>query len=296
MPEKANEVDAVGSYSRAWSSYTRRFMALGFGTLALVPTFFAIMRFFPAKLQLGGLLFVSGAWLALWVRANTFRCPRCGQYFFWRPMVRNPFARRCLNCGLPKWAAKDEGTQPRRARAIKKSGADPAIIAIGVGWSLTLSCALALPLLLTLNAALAANPLIPPCIPSGIATLTRVVAHQSPFICLSRLALAISAARCHRGVKGAARFTRVVLVLMSIEIIVASCTELLGITHEWRDFCFAFKEIFRNAPRPVVVALSLLPVAPIVFVPIQVLFCALLYRSLRRAERAPHSPARRPDD
>ena len=43
---------------------------------------------------------------------SNFSCPRCREMFFrswddrpWRKTWRsNPFARRCLHCGLPKWA------------------------------------------------------------------------------------------------------------------------------------------------------------------------------------------------
>ena len=46
---------------------------------------------------------ISGVRLAAW------RCPRCHNWFFARRLGRNPFARACLHCGLPKWAA---GPQP----------------------------------------------------------------------------------------------------------------------------------------------------------------------------------------
>ena len=50
---------------------------------------------------------------AIGYRKFNFTCPRCGELFFrafdprpWRQDWRhNPFARRCLHCGLPKWAA-----------------------------------------------------------------------------------------------------------------------------------------------------------------------------------------------
>ena len=46
---------------------------------------------------------------------SNFLCPRCGKPFFrtfddrpWRAdWQRNPFARRCMHCGLPKWASRD---------------------------------------------------------------------------------------------------------------------------------------------------------------------------------------------
>lgn len=50
-------------------------------------------------------LFVGNAEYSLW------SCPRCGQPFHFR-MIRfgrwgNPFTRRCMNCGLPRWAKSD---------------------------------------------------------------------------------------------------------------------------------------------------------------------------------------------
>jgi hypothetical protein len=38
------------------------------------------------------------------VRAAWFPCPRCGKPFFASWWYRNPFARKCVHCGLPKWA------------------------------------------------------------------------------------------------------------------------------------------------------------------------------------------------
>jgi len=37
-------------------------------------------------------------------------CPRCGLPFLRGPAGENGFARRCLNCGLPKWAPRDPDT------------------------------------------------------------------------------------------------------------------------------------------------------------------------------------------
>jgi hypothetical protein len=38
---------------------------------------------------------IAGIWLSL------FRCPRCGRLFGVSWPFSNPFARRCLHCGLP---------------------------------------------------------------------------------------------------------------------------------------------------------------------------------------------------
>jgi predicted RNA-binding Zn-ribbon protein involved in translation (DUF1610 family) len=54
---------------------------------------------------------ICGTWMvafiALGMRMAWFLCPRCGKRFFFRGRgvvgFHNPLARRCLNCGLPKW-------------------------------------------------------------------------------------------------------------------------------------------------------------------------------------------------
>jgi hypothetical protein len=54
---------------------------------------------------MGFLMFAS-------MRTSEFRCPRCGLYFFsgyWGPLPYHiSFARRCVHCGLPKWADPNE--------------------------------------------------------------------------------------------------------------------------------------------------------------------------------------------
>ena len=49
-------------------------------------------------------------------QTGNFRCPRCGELFFLKFEIESggapgqkPFARRCLHCGLPKWAGHDPG-------------------------------------------------------------------------------------------------------------------------------------------------------------------------------------------
>jgi hypothetical protein len=65
------------------------------------------------------IFFAAFAWMMAFAmvgyRKGNFRCPRCGELFFqkfddrpWRTVWQhNPFARRCMHCGLPKWAAVD---------------------------------------------------------------------------------------------------------------------------------------------------------------------------------------------
>jgi predicted RNA-binding Zn-ribbon protein involved in translation (DUF1610 family) len=51
---------------------------------------------------------VAIGWMVFFVVAGNlvvrFPCPRCGKWFFAKWWYRNSFARRCVHCGLPKWA------------------------------------------------------------------------------------------------------------------------------------------------------------------------------------------------
>lgn len=42
---------------------------------------------------------------------STMHCPRCGNTFFFTWWWSNPFARRCVHCGLSKWATHDSDDQ-----------------------------------------------------------------------------------------------------------------------------------------------------------------------------------------
>jgi len=42
------------------------------------------------------------------VHKSYWRCPRCHKPFFQKWWYHNPFADRCVHCGLPKWAESDE--------------------------------------------------------------------------------------------------------------------------------------------------------------------------------------------
>jgi hypothetical protein len=72
----------------------------------------------------GGAIFAAAfVWMIIWAvigyQKGNFPCPRCGELFFvkfdnrpWRMVwQRNPFARRCMHCGLPKWAAQNPNPQ-----------------------------------------------------------------------------------------------------------------------------------------------------------------------------------------
>lgn len=58
-----------------------------------------------ALLTIAGLLL----YIVRSIQAQRFQCPRCGEHYFYRGSgwgtPTNPFARRCIHCGLPKWAS-----------------------------------------------------------------------------------------------------------------------------------------------------------------------------------------------
>ena len=43
------------------------------------------------------------------IALKTFPCPRCGKHFFRSWRYHNTFARKCVHCGLPKWAEMEHG-------------------------------------------------------------------------------------------------------------------------------------------------------------------------------------------
>lgn len=59
--------------------------------------------------SLAGILWFLGCFPLAWRLFFDFRCPRCGQRFYLRGLVRNPFTTRCRHCGLR------QGSQPESA-------------------------------------------------------------------------------------------------------------------------------------------------------------------------------------
>jgi hypothetical protein len=60
-----------------------------------------------------GIVAVSlmAAWWFVCHQVGRFSCPRCGKPFFHTWWYHNGFARRCVHCGLPKWADPEASTQ-----------------------------------------------------------------------------------------------------------------------------------------------------------------------------------------
>ena len=114
LPTSSNR--AQKSYAESWRLYRRLRRTQWIGVLIPlvgVPLFFTLDRWIPLAAELLVPISLTAGFITLVVariRLSRFRCPRCAQHFFWRRTrwleYSNPFARRCLNCGLPKWAAE----------------------------------------------------------------------------------------------------------------------------------------------------------------------------------------------
>lgn len=107
-------MSGTGEYSWEWGQLRR----LQRRMLWLVVAGAALFALFPVinYLHLGLLFFV--AWVVIVVtflvaltQHGYWPCPRCGKDFHHKSSGvhnhNNPFANRCVHCGLPKWAMSD---------------------------------------------------------------------------------------------------------------------------------------------------------------------------------------------
>jgi len=102
--------DSVGP----WQEYRRRRNLTLFAFLGYVPFVFIIAvvaeRLFHSTtpgfvVAVGWMIFLAVAS----IRCENFRCPRCRKRFFAKWWYHNSFARRCVHCGLPKYASPGSG-------------------------------------------------------------------------------------------------------------------------------------------------------------------------------------------
>ena len=116
------DVSPTDPYYANWRELLRRGRHAAVAFLGFIVGSAASMFLFeaPVTARFGGLasLTLVLPWAAWWMIALAHRsaaaCPRCGSSFFLRRGFRNPFARRCVNCGLAIWspakrAAMDSG-------------------------------------------------------------------------------------------------------------------------------------------------------------------------------------------
>ena len=116
-----------GEYTQEWSELRRlrrrmlRIAGAGVALLLVVPLN-AYMSRSAAKII--GLALLVG-WVGLLLRYFFlsyeyvyWSCPRCGEPFHyrtkWYGRWNNPFAPRCVHCGLPKWVDSDPDAKLKR--------------------------------------------------------------------------------------------------------------------------------------------------------------------------------------
>jgi|SRR3989442_11728337 len=104
---------SVQNYESDWREYrrlVRRCLLIWLGYLPVC----GLAAYVGAKL-LDSFKPVFVVWL-FWVglllyygnAVQGWRCPRCGEWFFRTSWINWPLARRCLHCGLPKYAKEGQ--------------------------------------------------------------------------------------------------------------------------------------------------------------------------------------------
>ena len=93
------------AYADAWNDYRRRRRLL-LATVCAFAAFMAILtkNHWPVVI---GIAFIGLVVVPVGLYVIDFRCPRCGQQFFVVRRHGNGWARRCLHCGLKKWAESE---------------------------------------------------------------------------------------------------------------------------------------------------------------------------------------------
>lgn len=108
-----------GPYRAAWRHYRLWSWAFWIVFVGYLPALAFVARVLGWAGEGNAIFLVAFVWMIgfalVGYQKGNFRCPRCGELFFrkfddrpWRgAWQHNPFARRCMHCGLPKWAAVD---------------------------------------------------------------------------------------------------------------------------------------------------------------------------------------------
>ena len=92
----------------AWRDYSRRrrwFFSVSIGGFVLAVCSGELLPP-PYGMQVSSCLMFAWFFASVIVilRLVLFKCPRCGEFFFFTWLWHDPFADRCVHCGLPKWS------------------------------------------------------------------------------------------------------------------------------------------------------------------------------------------------
>jgi len=117
-----------GEYSQEWAELRRRrrrtFRVVASGAVILVAVSLVTTYLSLNAAKMIGLVLLAG-WVAVLLRFFFvsseyvyWSCPRCGKPYHylvrWYGRWNNPFARRCVHCGLPKWVDSDPDPKLKR--------------------------------------------------------------------------------------------------------------------------------------------------------------------------------------
>ena len=117
-----------GEYSQEWAELRRRrrrtFRVVASGAVILVAVSLVTSYLSLNAAKMIGLVLLAG-WVAVLLRFFFvsseyvyWSCPRCGKPYHylvrWYGRWNNPFARRCVHCGLPKWVDSDPDPKLKR--------------------------------------------------------------------------------------------------------------------------------------------------------------------------------------
>jgi hypothetical protein len=113
---KANR--CPNDYQDHWCRYKRLRNLFFFIWIGYVPVMFVFTMLVSKALGTFIPSFVlAGSWMVMFLvmgtRLSAWRCPRCGKWFSGTWWYNKGFlARKCVHCGLPKFAADDSDSRP----------------------------------------------------------------------------------------------------------------------------------------------------------------------------------------
>jgi hypothetical protein len=113
-------------YSSSWERLKKNQWIIGGMFLVYIPAVTIVqsllMQFFAIKnsSSVVAFLWILGTFYVS-LRLSFFRCPRCGKPFFSTWIYHNSLSRKCLHCGLPKYALSDPDASPKSKDIIQLS-------------------------------------------------------------------------------------------------------------------------------------------------------------------------------
>lgn len=102
----------MSNFAESWRQYHKRRNLLLLAFFGFLPVVVLVELFAYDVFGNDTPAFVAAVgWMAFFavagIRFLTFRCPRCGKWFFSKGWYHSMFARRCLHCSLLKYASAE---------------------------------------------------------------------------------------------------------------------------------------------------------------------------------------------